>query len=1441
MYHTVKFGKRERRSYAKIPTIMELPDLIEIQKKSYDDFLQKDVDPDDRKNIGLQAAFLEIFPISDFSDTLTLEFVSYSLGEPKYDVLECQERGMTYAAPLKVKLRLFVQDKETKMQGEGREQDVYMGELPLMTETGTFIINGAERVIVSQLQRSPGALYDDAVHASGKRLFSARIIPYRGAWIEFEYDNHDVIHVRLDHRKKMPATLLLRALGWVTDEEIMRLFSKVERVSIPSWDPAEWSEHKVRSLRKGEFDEGIGRTLLDDVIDERSGEVIARSGDILTEDLVEKLEGHVAKAPEAPGSAPGTPGVEAKAVTVTVTVEQISVAAHVSEFPGFPRHLVGRVTASPVVDMDTGEVLATCNEELTPELLEQILRMEPKLLPATAIAKGSAGKVQRRQERAARTPGEEEEGSARPASRRVLELQLELLDANDAEYIKAIRNTLAKDSVKTQDDAMVEIFRRLQPGDPPTIDSARSKVENYFFNPKRYDLASVGRYKLNRKLGLDIPLEQRVLRREDVVESLKYLMKVEHGVGTIDDIDHLGNRRVRPVGELLQVQFRNGLSRVERAVRERMTVQNAQSREEVMPHDVINSKPLTGAIKDFFGSSQLSQFMQQTNPLDELTHKRRLSALGPGGLHRDRATFEVRDVHHTHYGRLCPIETPEGPSVGLIVSLSTYARVNDYGFLETPYRKVVNGRTTDEIEYLSADQESLLTVAQANAPTDEEGRLVGPEVLARAGDDFPRVKPDEVDYMDVSPNQVVSVSAALIPFLEHDDANRALMGSNMQRQAVPLLRPQAPLIGTGTEYKAALDSGAVIVAKRSGTVESVSADEIIIRSDDSFVDLQSGDLRSQPFRTGYDIYRLTKFKRSNNGTCINQRPVAALGERVEAGQVIADGAATDSGELALGANVLTAFMSWEGYNFEDAIVISERLFKDDIFTSIHIEEFELEARDTKLGREEFTRDIPNVGEEALRNLDEDGIIREGSIVDQGDILIGRVTPKGESELRPEEKLLRAIFGEKAGDVRDASLTARPGVEGTVVGVKVFSRREKEKDKQTQLRESSQIKAIERKYTAQENFINEKKNEEIRKLLLGKTLASSVIAKASDGDNIIAKRGSKITEEILDLARKSEYKSHPYIDIFVREEETNLEIERIRRLAEGRIEELARERDSKIEKIQKGDELRPGVIKLAKVYVATKRKISVGDKLSGRHGNKGVIAKILPEEDMPYLADGTPVDIILNPLGVPSRMNVGQVLEAHLGWAAEKLGIHVASPVFDGAKEDEIKEALEEADLPTSGQVTVYDGRTGEPFDRKITVGYSYIMKLVHLVEDKIHARSIGPYSLVTQQPLGGKAQFGGQRFGEMEVWALEAYGAAHLLQEILTVKSDDVAGRTRIYESIVKGENAPEPGTPESFNVLVKELQSLCLDVVLGQSSSGALAEEKSLPGAISPRTRGLE
>lgn len=1330
MYKIERYGRRERRSYARIPNIMEIPNLIEIQKKSYEDFLQKDVEPDKRRNdIGLQAAFQDVFPITNYGGSLTLEFVSYSIGEPKYDVSECQERGMTYAAPLKVRVRLipYKKDKETGalIPGEAKEQDVYMGEIPLMTENGTFIINGAERVIVSQLHRSPGIIYEEEIHITGRRLFSARIIPYRGEWLEFEYDTNDMIYVRLARRKKMPATILLRALGWESDEEIIKLFCKVEKISLPHWD------HPEDVFTPDNFDLALDKVVTREVIDERFGEIIARVGTTINSEILSKIK--------------------------SINLQTLYVAAE-----GFPAHLIGRVLASNVINKNNGELLAEVNQELTIDILEKLKNAGIK--------------------------------------------EIEIVDEKDAKYTKSIRLTMSRDTIKSQNEALSEIFRKLQPGEPPSPESARIKLERLYFDPKRYDLSQVGRYKINRKLGLDVPQQLRVLRREDIVEALKYLMKVEHGLGTIDDIDHLGNRRVRAVGELLQMQFRAGLARVERAIRERMTIQDS---EDLMPHDLINSKPLSAAIKDFFGSSQLSQFMQQINPLDELTHKRRLSALGPGGLHRDRATFEVRDVHHTHYGRLCPIETPEGPSVGLIVSLSTYARINEYGFLETPYRKVVNGYVTDEIEYLSADQEDPFVVAQANAPTDENGKLIGPDILARLGDDFPRVKPEEVNYMDVSPNQVVSVSAALIPFLEHDDANRALMGSNMQRQAVPLIKPQAPLVGTGMEHKVAVDSGAVLVAKRSGTVESVSADEIVIRADDA-------STKGKGSKNYYDVYKLIKFKRSNNGTCMNQRPIVKVGERVEEGQVIADGTSTDMGELALGCNLLTAFMPWEGYNFEDAIVISERLVKEDVFTSIHIEEFELEARDTKLGKEEFTRDIPNQSEEALKNLDEDGIIREGSFVKPGDILIGRVTPKGETELRPEEKLLRAIFGEKGGDVRDASLTAPPGIEGVVVGVKVFSRREKEKDKQTILRENQQIKLIEKKFAHQVNLINEKKNDDIKKILLGKTLSKDL----TDGGKVVAPKGSKITAEMLNMGI-------PLDNFVIQEQQAKAEIQRLKDLAANRIAELELEKANKIEKIQRGDELRPGVVKLAKVYVASKRKIDVGDKLSGRHGNKGVIAKILPEEDMPFLPDGTPVDIILNPLGVPSRMNVGQVLETHLGWAAKELGIYVASPVFDGAREEDIKEALREAGLPVTGQTILYDGRTGEPFDRKVTVGVSYIMKLIHLVEDKIHARSIGPYSLVTQQPLGGKAQFGGQRLGEMEVWALEAYGAAHMLQEMLTVKSDDVAGRTKIFEAIVKGENAPEPGIPESFNVLVKELQGLCLDVVLERE--GHKEEEKPI------------
>ena len=1344
MPHSVNFGKRERLSFAKSPEIMNLPDLIEIQKSSYQDFLQADIDDEKRIDEGLQAVFSEIFPITDFSETSSLEFVSYSLGDPKYDINECQYRGFTYGVPLKIRVQLILRelDKDTgdKQVIDIKESDVYMGEIPLMTEKGTFFINGAERVIVSQLHRSPSATFNEETHTSGHKLFVAKIVPYRGAWIEFEYDIKDQIYVRLDRRKKMLVTILLRALGWETDEQILKLFAKTDFVSCVS-------EVNLES----DLTTYAGCLLDADVVNPGTGEVLCESNTVLTE-------------------------------AVSKVLRQADIGSIRVRNDEFLATLEGRVLASPVIDSNTGEVLLEANIDLT----------------------------------------EEELGTLQEAG---IE-SIEILDEEDARRIQFLRNTLQRDVQSDykeghiKDQALVEIFRRIQPGDPPTLESARSRFEKLIFDPARYDLSRVGRYKLNEKLGAlsiyrngtsddssgsnGLPDESvRILRREDIAATLDYLMHVQDSNGEMDDIDHLGNRRVRAIGELLQNQIRTGLIRVVRATRERMTAQELES---ATPPDLINPKPLTGAIKDFFGSSQLSQFMQQTNPIDELTHKRRLSALGPGGLHRERATFEVRDVHRTHYGRVCPIETPEGPSVGLIVSLSTYARVNEYGFLETPYRKVKDGVATGEVTHMTADKEDAFVIAQANTKLNSNGKIIEKQVSTRFKGDFPRMAPKEVDYLDVSSKQIVGVSASLIPFLEHDDANRALMGANQQRQAVPLVRPQAPLVGTGMEYRAARDSGAVVLAKRDGVVESISAAEIIVRTDDAF----RVDGGEQSFsEMGYDVYHLTNFKRSNNGTCIHQIPCVAVGEHVEAEQVIADGTATDNGELALGNNVLVAFMPWEGYNFEDALLISESLVSDDTFTSIHIDEFDVEARDTKMGREEITRDIPNLSEEALNQLDDEGIIRVGSIVRPGSILVGKVTPKGESDLGPEEKLLRAIFGEKVGEVRDASTYAKPGVEGVVIDVKVFSRKERENDRQTELREIAKEKTVEKVWREKCELINRRRNEEIRHALLGKSLARPV----SDGDLQLAEAGDVVTEALLenDVLLNS---------IVVDDADAMDRIERIQLLADGRIQECTTEKDTELEKIRKGDELKPGVIKLVKVYVANRRKISVGDKMAGRHGNKGVVAKILPQEDMPYLEDGTPVGIVLNPLGVPSRMNVGQILETHLGWAAKALGLHIATPVFDGAIESEISELLEKANLPDTGKATLYDGRTGTPFAQKVTVGYTYILKLNHLVDDKIHARSTGPYSLVTQQPLGGKAQQGGQRFGEMEVWALEAYGAAYTLQELLTIKSDDVTGRSKIYESIVKGENAPNPGTPESFNVLVKELQSLGLDVNLEQRDS---------------------
>jgi DNA-directed RNA polymerase subunit beta len=1410
MPHPVKYdkpvksyGKRERLAYGKIPEIMDLPDLIEVQKSSYEEFLQRNTPPEDRKDKGLQAVFNEIFPIPDFSETSELQFVSYLLGAPKYDINECQSRGFSYALPVKVCVRLVLREKDEDT-GENqlidiKENEVYMGEIPLMTENGTFIINGSERVIVSQLQRSPGATFGEDTHTSGQMLNTARIIPYRGAWIEFEYDIKDLVYVRLDRRKKMFVTVLLRALGWETDETILKLYAKTERVKLDdslidrvTAAPVKPSSATERVSLDGSL---VGRVISTPIEHPTTGDALVEANTKLTEEQIsDLLEAGVSEVEVFP-----RPDALLEA-NMELTEEQIDDLREAG------------VDEVEVLDAEEAEEIRflrnTLQRDLQSDYKLPLIFQVPSDIQDDLTDGAPISNAWQRQ---FKDSGNSLSSAATIQVKGDGRYRISNKNSRDNFTIEKAGDSLNVYRGSIQDLAVVEIFRKMQPGDPPTIESAHNRFEKLFFDPVRYDLAEVGRYKLNEKLG-NLSLyrnddevvdeEVRVLRKEDIAAVLQYLLQVQNGEGQMDDIDHLGNRRVRAVGELLQNQVRMGMLRVTRATRERLTVQDLES---VTPADLINPKPLTAAIKDFFGSSQLSQFMQQANPLDELTHKRRLSALGPGGLHRERATFEVRDVHRTHYGRVCPIETPEGPSVGLIVSLSTYARVNAYGFMETPYRKVSKGKATDQIDYLAADKEDTFTIAQAHAVLDEKGTMEGDLMVTRQRDDFPRKSAPEIDYIDVSPKQIVGVSAALIPFLEHNDANRALMGSNMQRQAVPLIRPEAPLIGTGMEHKAARDSGAVVLAKRDGIVESVSAAEIIIRTDDAFR-IAGGE---QSFsEMGYDVYRLTTFKRSNSGTSLHQRPCVEVGEEIKAGQVIADGTSTENGELALGSNILIAFMSWEGYNYEDAILLSESLITDDTYTSIHIEEFEVEARDTKMGREEITRDIPNVSEEALAQLDEEGIIRIGSLVRPGSILVGKVTPKGESDLGPEEKLLRAIFGEKVGEVRDASKYVKPGTEGVVVDVKVFSRKEREPDRQTRLREIAKEKEVEKEWEAKRGLINQRKNAEIRNALLGKKLASSV----SDGTDLIARRGRIVTEELLDAGVPLEHFHVTDIDAMEL-------IERIQRLAQGRLRDLEEERDAQIEKIRKGDELKPGVLKLVKVYVATRRKISVGDKMSGRHGNKGVVSKILPQEDMPYLEDGTPIQIIMNPLGVPGRMNAGQILETHLGRAARELGLYIATPVFDGAEEPEIRKLLKEAGLPEHGKAKLYDGRTGEPFAQEVTVGYTYILKLNHLVDDKIHARSTGPYSLVTQQPLGGKAQQGGQRLGEMEVWALEAYGAAYTLQELLTIKSDDVVGRSKIYEAIVKGENAPAPGTPESFNVLVKELQSLCLDVDLEQTS----------------------
>jgi DNA-directed RNA polymerase subunit beta len=1302
---------RVRKNYGKIPEILAIPNLIEIQKRSFERFLQEKISSEKRDDYGLQAAFLSVFPITDYNETASIEFIEYVVGNPKYDIRESLDKGINYAAPLKIRVKLNLWEKGESGQKrlkESREQEVYLGELPLMTDTGTFVINGVERVVVSQLHRSPGIFFS---HDKGKTpigskvLFSARIIPARGSWFDFEFDTKDTLFVRIDRRKKLHATIILKALGY-TEEQILRTYYPIEEIKI-----------KNGVATRQVSDVLAGLKAFKNIYDPKTQEIIVKEGGRISRSAIKKME-----------------------------------AAHIKEIPILKEELIGRVTLADIIDPETGEIILESNEEIKENIIEKIMSLK---IPT-----------------------------------------LQLLYIDGIRYLPSLRDTLLLDKVNTTNEALIEIYKKLRPGEPPSINDAKSLFEGLFFDPKRYDLSEVGRLKLNKRLGLDIPLENRVLTDKDIIEILRYLFDLRAGKGEVDDIDHLGNRRVRAIGELLENQFRIGLVRMERAIKEKMTLTELEA---AMPHDIINAKPVIAVIKEFFGSSQLSQFMDQTNPLSEITHKRRLSALGPGGLTRERAGFEVRDVHPTHYGRICPVETPEGPNIGLITSLASYARVNDYGFIVSPYRKVKNGKATDEVEYLSAIDGEKHVIAQATSPMDAKGNLIGQTVSARVGGDFRLVMPDEVEYMDVSPKQIVSVSASLIPFLENDDANRALMGSNMQRQAVPLLQTDAPRVGTGVEGVAARDSGVIVTAKRPGVVETVDASRIIVRCD-------SG---------GADVYNLIKFYRSNQATCVNQKPIVRTGQRVKKNQVIADGPATDRGELALGKNVLVAFMPWYGYNFEDAIIISERFVKDDTFTSIHIEEFMIEARETKLGPEEVTRDIPNIGEEALKDLDESGIIRIGAQVKPGNILVGKVTPKSETQLTPEEKLLRAIFGEKAEEVRENCLYVPPGIEGTVLDVKVFTRKGSAKDKRTKSIDEHKIAHIQRNLEDEVRIHKENSYRKMRELMLNEKVAEEI--KISGVKEVLCESGKRLTEKILDAIPDKSLRKIKLSDPDKGETLKNIDEE-----TAGQVKTLESDYEKKIEQFKKGDELPPGVLKIVKVYISMKRKIQVGDKMAGRHGNKGVISIVVPEEDMPYLPDGTPIDIILNPLGVPSRMNVGQVLETHLGWAANTLDIYVATPVFEGATEREIKDLLKEANLPTSGQVILHDGKTGLPLQKPITVGNMYIMKLHHLVEDKIHARSIGPYSLVTQQPLGGKAQFGGQRLGEMEVWALEAYGAAYTLQEFLTVKSDDVAGRARVYEAIVKGDVNLEPGVPESFHVLIKELQSLALDV--------DLIEEKVFP-----------
>jgi DNA-directed RNA polymerase subunit beta len=1455
--------ERQRLDFAKIQGSIQIPNLIEVQMKSYQRFLQMDLLPSERDDAGLQSVFTSVFPIKDFREMSQLEFVDYAIGnweckcgnlkglhhlratcrncgasvvtnpyqtgdvichkcgtfnkntptfcnkcgdpvamQLKYDVNECQERGMTYSAPLKVTIRLTIYDKDpdsgAKTIRDIKEQEVFYGDIPLMTENGTFIINGTERVIVSQLHRSPGVFFESS---NNRSYFLGKIIPYRGSWVEFEYDTKNILYVRIDRKRKFLGSIFLRALGMKSNEDILRTFYQVERISLRDKDLF-WN------VSPGIVD----RKLTHEIKNPRTEEVVVGAHKRITENLFKEL-----------------------------------IKAKVSQVRAALADLEGAYSVADVVNRQTGEVLLEANKPITSDVWQ---------------AFAEAG---------------------------ITEVDVFFPERDDIGLV--LSRTLDKDGIRSSKEALIEIYRKLRPGDPPTLETATNLFRGMFFDPRKYDFSRVGRLKFNIKMGLDTPLDNRTLDTPDFVAAIKYLLKLRKSIGVVDDIDHLGNRRVRAVGELLENQFRIGLVRMERAIKEKMSVYQEMST--AMPHDLVNAKPVMAAIREFFGSSQLSQFMDQTNPLSEITHKRRLSALGPGGLSRERAGFEVRDVHPTHYGRICPIETPEGPNIGLISSLSCFARINDYGFIESPYRKVKGGRIIDYVHivnagdsefkageiverdrveelneelkrrkvvyepycfYLSAWEEDKYVVAQANVSLDERLKITTELVNCRQAGNFVLKSREEVDYVDVSPKQLVSVAASLIPFLENDDANRALMGSNMQRQAVPLIRGEAPLVGTGMERVTARDSGAVVLCKREGIVDQVDSERIIVRVESD----HSGVLSRE---VGADIYQLIKFKRSNQNTCISQKPLVRVGDRVKKAQVLADGPCTDRGELALGRNVLVAFLPWRGYNFEDAILVSEKLVKDDYYTSIHIEEYEIEARDTKLGPEEVTRDIPNISESFLRNLDESGVIRIGAVVKPGDILVGKVTPKGETTLTPEEKLLRAIFGEKAGDVRDASLYCPPGIEGTIVDVKIFTRKGGEKDERHKAIEATQVFKLEKNLADEIRILTDERLKRLTDLLGGKVLQADLHDEKTN--KRLLTKGVELTRDIIEKISTRNLKR-----LKLNEKDPLLieKIEEIEEMTSRQIDVLRKITEERKEKLKKGDELPPGVIKLVKVYIAMKRKLSIGDKMAGRHGNKGVIARIVPQEDMPYLPDGTPVEIVLNPLGVPSRMNVGQILETHLGWAGKELGnslkrllnkdtraeavrrwfrevfadtaiwktlsklndddllevaegfregIPFATPVFDGAREAEIRHLLEVAGLPHAGKINLFDGMTGDQFDQPVTVGYIYMLKLSHLVDDKIHARSIGPYSLITQQPLGGKAQFGGQRFGEMEVWALEAYGAAHILQELLTAKSDDVYGRAKIYEAIVKGEPGIEPGVPESFNVLVRELQSLCLDVEL--------------------------